>query len=246
MPFHEPVPTRKLTFYTRLSTVSDPAARARFGGQCSLHDLKVNLGSWSWSEGAPRPPQQLLDRAPVWRSLDSRHIRIRDAFAHPKQEAVVVPSTAEDVVTMRLSESGTRCFTGYLAPHRENKSPAMPATLATLEFFAALVSVDGRPPAHQVRAAARSGTPIMLWGPSTQMVREASQELEKENVELRWVVLDYFTRPPIPMSFSTHSMRRSCIMVGAPADRLQQQVTTPVCCTFAHQNILPAYMNVNH
>lgn len=208
-------------------TVDSDSARGRFRARVTLHDLRVNLGSWQPTADFPSPPWYLLQRAPIWTRVDERSINIRDNVSRSVAPLESVAGGTDSLRSWNITMMGQPPITASIVI--ATSPPGQPAKITDnvrhLVYDLAFAHADGRPLPDHVRQVAREAKPVVIWATAPTPFDAAMAEISRENPEPRWYTWDTYVQPAQPLQFNRYLHQRRYFGIFALETQMQFQVS---------------------
>ena len=188
----------------------------------NLTDIKVNTGSWRYSEEVPIPPWESLAKANLWTSSTTRLTSIRRSLASP---LMVYASMALETSCHRFSEVGPMQESSYLAYATPDN---VPQQVSTLHYCGVLWQAEsGSPRPLQVVDLLDNGVPGLMWSTSALRLQTEVGSLRISHPDLLFHGVHMFVRtanPPADYPYA--NIVRNICLVGTRAVFQKKVCTT--------------------
>ena len=207
---------------------SDPASFQSWLHSVTTSELTIRLGSWTWSEDAPFPPWESLQRAKFWTS--EKAIRFHQSFCRPKLAIKMVQSTDTSQATFSLEkqeEKGHITVTVF-----SGKEDTVSAGIESLNIRCGVWHVSqtkGMPlewPEH-VLSVIDNGVPVLIWGKKST-VDKATNHVRKLTPVKEFIQLALFLRPSTPPPTSRFKTTEFSACLVTDSGCAQSQVSIPL------------------
>ena len=204
-----------MLFYAFIA-VGNLAARQRFKERVNIHDLRVNAGSWTWTEENPRPSWPCLSHARVWHEPEAKYIAAREAVKRGPVELQVVPGGTESCTTINVHWSDRDVpVTIYIARPTVTTGAGVHPDAADHAVDFCIAWVDERPVPRHLWKVVTEGKPTLMVAANPTFLDEVRRLLHPENADLRWLDIQMYIRPKEVSQFTTYGMvRKYAILVG--------------------------------
>ena len=204
--------------------MTNAAQRQRFKDRVCVGDLRVNKGSWAWTQAAPRPSWSCLSRAKVWYDPDDRFVSLRESLKYGPVFLDLAPGSTDTCATINV-KSGDRevPVTVYLAKAGPTGGAAIHPDANTSPDIT-IAWVDDAPiPRHLWRAIVE-GKPCFLYSENSTFLETMVKALKSQCEDLRWLDVMLYSRPKEVLPFATFCIaKRYCKLVG-PQHALSEKV----------------------
>ena len=196
-----------------------------------LPDLKVNVGSWQWSESSPHPSWQILARAKVWSSPEARFLNLREQVMKAPVAVELVPGGTDSMQVFSVDRGDTEensTVSAFLGRPVAGAPAVAPGNLAVWEPHCAVIHCTDDKAPKAAYAACIAGKPCLLWSSLPGPIAEFRDRVAEANPDVRWFDILVGMKLLKGNPFAQYAQSRRWLCVTGMGQQLKAGVCSPV------------------